>query len=117
MRTRLRFAVWLSLGIFIVAGSIVGYLYQRDLSRAHALAESGSEMIATACGPIEAAIIGNGPPLLLVHGAGGGFDQSLFFARTLSERGIRIIAPSRFGYLRTPLPADASPAAQADAHA
>ena len=25
-------------------------------------------------------------------------------------------APSRFGYLRTPLPSDASPAAQADAH-
>src|SRR6185503_12072375 len=29
----------------------------------------------------------------------------------------RVIAMSRFGYLRTPLPADASPAAQADAHA
>src|SRR5262249_35660184 len=29
----------------------------------------------------------------------------------------RVIAVSRFGYLRTPLRADASPAAQADAHA
>src|SRR5690606_29432661 len=28
----------------------------------------------------------------------------------------RLIAPSRFGYLRTPLPADDSPVAQADAH-
>lgn len=30
--------------------------------------------------------------------------------------GIRVIAMSRFGYLRTPMPADSSPAAQADAH-
>jgi pimeloyl-ACP methyl ester carboxylesterase len=33
------------------------------------------------------------------------------------ERGLRVIAMSRFGYLRTPLPADASVTAQADAHA
>jgi CubicO group peptidase (beta-lactamase class C family) len=31
--------------------------------------------------------------------------------------GFRIIAPSRIGYLRIPLPQDASPAAQADAYA
>ena len=30
--------------------------------------------------------------------------------------GVRVIAMSRFGYLRTPMPADASAAAQADAH-
>jgi pimeloyl-ACP methyl ester carboxylesterase len=33
------------------------------------------------------------------------------------ERGFRVIAMSRFGYLRTPLPADTSATAQADAHA
>jgi len=33
----------------------------------------------------------------------------------LAEGGFTVIAMSRFGYLRTPLPADASPAAQADA--
>jgi pimeloyl-ACP methyl ester carboxylesterase len=55
--------------------------------------------------------------MLMVHGAGGGFDQGLDFARTLLPAGYRVIAPSRFGYLRTPLPADASPTAQADADA
>ncbi len=54
-----------------------------------------------------------GPPLLMVHGSGGGFDQGLDFARTLVPDGYRVIVPSRFGYLRTPLPADASPMAQA----
>ncbi|MEP6969399.1 MAG: alpha/beta hydrolase [Betaproteobacteria bacterium] len=38
------------------------------------------------------------------------------FAGALASQGIRVIAMSRFGYLRTPMPADASAAAQADAH-
>jgi len=38
------------------------------------------------------------------------------FAAGLASRGILVIAMSRFGYLRTPMPADASAATQADAH-
>jgi pimeloyl-ACP methyl ester carboxylesterase len=38
------------------------------------------------------------------------------FAHPLTNHGVRVIAMSRFGYLRTPMPADASAAAQADAH-
>jgi pimeloyl-ACP methyl ester carboxylesterase len=57
------------------------------------------------------------PAVLVIHGAGSGFDQGLDLAQPLVRRGFRVIAMSRFGYLRTPLPADASPEAQADAHA
>jgi pimeloyl-ACP methyl ester carboxylesterase len=53
----------------------------------------------------------------VVHGAGGGYDQGLDFARHLVDGGFRVIAMSRFGYLRTPLPSDPSAVAQADAHA
>jgi pimeloyl-ACP methyl ester carboxylesterase len=74
-------------------------------------------MAQTSCGPIEYTVSGNGPPVLVVHGAGGGFDQGLDFGAPLVEQGFRVIAMSRFGYLKTPLPEDASPAAQADAHA
>ena len=73
-------------------------------------------MIATRCGPIEYQEAGTGVPLLAVHGSGGGYDQGMAFAGALAQRGIRVIAMSRFGYLRTPMPADASAAAQADAH-
>jgi pimeloyl-ACP methyl ester carboxylesterase len=76
-----------------------------------------SDIAQTPCGPIEYAVAGNGPPVLVVHGAGGGFDQGLAFGAPLVEHGFRIIAMSRFGYLNTPLPEDASAAAQADAHA
>jgi pimeloyl-ACP methyl ester carboxylesterase len=66
--------------------------------------------------PIEYGEQGVGIPLLSIHGAGGGFDQGLANAAELAGDGFRIIAPSRFGYLRTPVPQDVSPAAQADAH-
>jgi 2-hydroxy-6-oxonona-2,4-dienedioate hydrolase len=54
---------------------------------------------------------------LISHGAGGGFDQGLELGRPLAEGGFKVIAPSRFGYLRSPPAADPSAAAQADAYA
>jgi 2-hydroxy-6-oxonona-2,4-dienedioate hydrolase len=100
-----------------VAGSMVWRTYDADLTRAHAQSTAGATVLATACGPIEYAVAGSGRPLLLIHGAGGGFDQSLLFGRRLLQSGVRIVAPSRFGYLGTPVPADTSAEAQADAHA
>lgn len=91
--------------------------YRRDLRRARERISRGSAVVETPCGPIEYAAAGEGPPVLVVHGAGGGFDQALYLAEPLVRSGFRVLAVSRFGYLRTPLPADASAAAQADAHA
>lgn len=91
--------------------------YRADLARARQrLAAYGSHMAQTACGPIEYASTGEGIPVLELHGIFGGFDQGFLVAEPLLGDGFRIIAPSRFGYLGTPLPADATPAGQADAH-
>jgi 2-hydroxy-6-oxonona-2,4-dienedioate hydrolase len=116
-RNRIRTIAWVVVGAIVVALSVTTTFYQRDIQQARERVASGSQMAQTPCGPIEYAVVGDGPPVLVVHGAGGGFDQGLDIARPLTERGFRVIAVSRFGYLRTPLPADASPAAQADAHA
>ena len=105
------------LGAVVAGLGVVTYFYQRDIQQARDRIASGSQIAQTPCGPIEYAVLGDGPPLLVVHGAGGGFDQGLDFGKPLAELGFRVIAMSRFGYLRTPLPADATPAAQADAHA
>jgi pimeloyl-ACP methyl ester carboxylesterase len=91
--------------------------YRRDLRRARERISGRSKIVDTRCGPIEYAMSGVGPPVLVVHGAGGGFDQGLDLAEPLVHSGFRAVAMSRFGYLRTPLPADSSAAAQADAHA
>ena len=104
--------------ILVLAFAMLIYVgYRRDLDRALFRVSSGSHVINTPCGLIEYADVGKGSPVLVIHGAGGGFDQGLEIAQPLIDRGFRVIAVSRFGYLRTPLPADASPKAQADAHA
>ena len=92
-------------------------LYRRDIDPAYERISTGSQIAMSRCGPIEYALKGEGPPVLVVHGAGGGFDQGLELADSVARAGFRVIAMSRFGYLRTPLPADASAPAQADAHA
>lgn len=104
---------------FLVAGLMVLVFtrYQRDIRQARERISVGSQIAQTPCGPIEYAVAGEGPPVLVVHGAGGGYDQGLEFSEGLAQSGFRVIAMSRFGYLRTPMPADASAAAQADAHA
>jgi len=106
-------------GVALVAAVFgLGYAaYIRDLEHARQRVATGSRVAQPACGPVEYAEIGNGPAVLLVHGAGGGFDQLLGLAAELARGGFRVVSMSRFGYLRTPLPADASPQAQADAHA
>lgn len=43
-----------------------------------------------------------------MQGSGGGFDQGMAFAAPLIAQGIRVVAMSRFGYLRTPMPANGS---------
>lgn len=102
--------------LLAIAALLIWFRFDNDLAIAGARATHGSVLIATRCGPIEYQEAGQGMPLLVVHGSGGGHDQGMAFARALAEHGIRVIAMSRFGYLRTPMPADASPAAQADAH-
>jgi pimeloyl-ACP methyl ester carboxylesterase len=98
------------------AAALTWSAYRKDIQAARQRIASGGRVIASAYGPIEFATSGDGPPVLVIHGAGGGFDQGLDLGRAFLGSGHRLIAPSRFGYLGTPLPEDASPQAQADAH-
>jgi len=98
------------------AGVVAYARYRREMRAIRAAIDSGSTIAETTAGPIEYAESGDGEPMLIIHGAGGGYDQGLLIGRDIGE-GNRVIAPSRFGYLKTPVPADSSPAAQADSHA
>jgi 2-hydroxy-6-oxonona-2,4-dienedioate hydrolase len=77
---------------------------------------TGSKLINTTHGIIEYADEGEGYPVLVSHGGLMGYDQIESVSQMLGT-GFRVIAPSRFGYLRTPLPQNASVTAQADAYA
>jgi len=104
---------------FIAAGAAGAaiWAYKHELARARDAARRGGPVVETAAGAIEYAEKGAGVPLLSIHGAGGGYDQGLANAAELLGDGFRVIAPSRFGYLRTLVPHNVSPAAQAEAHA
>ncbi len=78
---------------------------------------SGSKLISTPHGLQEYADVGKGYPVLVSHGGLMGYDQVESVRQMLGNEGFRLIAPSRFGYLRTPLPSNASVIAQADAFA
>ena len=119
MRIATRRGVLALLALALVLGGVALLLWWRfdsDIQRARAHAAQGSVLLPTRCGAIEYQEAGAGVPLLAVHGSGGGHDQGMAFAGALAGQGVRVIAMSRFGYLRTPMPADASAAAQADAH-
>jgi 2-hydroxy-6-oxonona-2,4-dienedioate hydrolase len=89
--------------------------YHRDIHEAELRISGRSFVIQTASGRLEYAVSGRGPAVLMIHGTGGGFDQGLTFTEGLVRRGYRVIAPSRFGYLRSDYPEDPSSERQADA--
>lgn len=107
---------WFRWVMLLSAAALAGVAlwYLSDLRRAKArVAEA--RVAETPFGPVEYSLRGEGPRALVIHGAGGGHDQGQLIARHLGGAGIAWLAVSRFGYLGSPLPDDASTAAQADA--
>jgi 2-hydroxy-6-oxonona-2,4-dienedioate hydrolase len=115
--SRLRVIFLVASAAVFAAGSLVFSYYIDEISDARSNAGNGGRMVNTTAGPIEYASKGAGTPLISIHGAGGGYDQGLANAAELIGDGFRVISPSRFGYLGTPIPPDTAPSAQADAHA
>jgi pimeloyl-ACP methyl ester carboxylesterase len=80
------------------------------------LAAETRHVVSTPWGAVEYAERGSGTPVLVIHGIYHHCVGGL-----LSVRGLfpdrRVIAPSRFGYLGSSMPPNATPAAQADAFA
>jgi pimeloyl-ACP methyl ester carboxylesterase len=87
--------------------------YHREMRAAKARLVAGSRILNTPHGEIEYAVRGEGIPALALHGAGGGYDQGLWLGNLVLGDGYKFIAISRYGYLRTPVPKNASIRAQA----
>ena len=72
---------WLVTGAVAVAVVVVTALvyarFRRDIRAAQArLQGEGSQVVKTDCGPIEYATLGEGDPVLVVHGIFGGFTRA-----------------------------------------
>jgi pimeloyl-ACP methyl ester carboxylesterase len=102
--------------IVMVIVLLVNISYRNEIRKAYERIAIGSKMIHTKYGPIQYAEFGEGAPMLIVHGAGGGYDQGEYFAKLIGGN-YRWIAPSRFGFLGSPVPDGVSSSLQADAYA
>lgn len=102
--------------VIAIPSGLIYRQYRQDMTTAYQRVASGGKIMETACGPIQYTEFGEGPPMLLVHGAGGGYDQGLYFARFIGGP-YRWLAPSRFGFLGSPVPVGANSVSQADAYA
>ena len=114
MRSR-RFFL-LTIFVLLLFGAALTYAaFRNDMSEASARLEAYAAIqVETPLGQVETVDIGDGFPVLSIHGTGGGYDQGFEMASGLSEVGYRVIAPSRFGYLGAPVPDRTDAAAQAD---
>lgn len=120
VKTGLRPAKRLLLAVLsaaVAAAALIYAMYARDMRQINARIAAQSTTIETRHGTIEFASWGTGPAVLVVHGAGGGYDQGRLIPQAFAEGDYRWISVSRFGYLRSSLPKDASTAAQAEAFA
>jgi pimeloyl-ACP methyl ester carboxylesterase len=103
--------------ILVISSALIYVRYSGDMRAAEARVTAGRRSVKTPCGLIEYGEQGEGFPALVIHGAGGGYDQGLLIGELLLGQDYRIISPSRFGYLGAETPADSSIEAQADAYA
>ncbi len=90
--------------------------YRQEIQSARKRLQAESRLYTTSAGVVEAALTGQGRAILISHGSGGGYDMGLWLAQLIGGQ-FQYIAPSRFGYLRSPVPPGSSPEAQADTYA
>ena len=106
-------SVIILVGIVVVLVALTYPQYNREMSVAQGNLIAGSEIFKTDRGDIEYTETGEGIPVLFLHGAGGGYDQGLWGGKVYLGDGYKFISVSRYGYLRSPIPANASIKTQA----
>ncbi len=94
--------------------ALIAIAAERAVTERKASLASVSQQVETRHGTLQYAAWGAGPPVIVLHGAGGGFDQGRLLAQAVGGKGLRWIAISRFGYLGSDLPEDTSTRAQAE---
>lgn len=98
----------------LICGLLLAWAESWKADTIAALAD-GAEVVETKLGRQQYVAREEGHPVLVVHGACGGYDQALAIAGALPWDGVQVIAPSRPGYLGTPLSSTLLPEQQADA--
>jgi 2-hydroxy-6-oxonona-2,4-dienedioate hydrolase len=94
--------------VVMAAAGLAGAFIGGDLWLSYRRIGRGSRVVASPLGDLEYRRGGAGPAVLVIHGSGGGCDQGELIAEAVLGDGFDWIAPSRFGYLRSALPPEAT---------
>ena len=98
------------LGASVAVGLQIYLRYQSDMRRAYAdIEESANETVETSIGTVEYCTQRDGAPVLVSHGIVGGSDQTIQTGESLLETDVHLVGVSRFGYLGSELPDEATP--------
>lgn len=89
---------WIAIGLLAII-VLVAAAYFWDMNHAYARVRGKSVVIPSPYGDIEYTEGGSGPPVLVIHGSGGGYDQGELMVQAVLGDQFHWIAPSRFGYL------------------
>ena len=103
----------------LTALAVVLVLFWQDVRAARGrLAAIPTSIYRSKYGDIQYRVVGTGPAVLISHGITGGVDQAEYLVtrfRNLDER-YRFVYLSRFGYLKSSPPQNATPRLQAAAY-
>lgn len=101
-------------GVVLFTAILITYpRFRKQMNAAKERIHSQSLILDTKFGLMEYAVQGAGKPVLLIHGAGGGFDQGLWLGQVCLKEDFMFIAPSKFGYLNSQVPKEFSAKHQA----
>ncbi len=92
-------AATVSVAAVTAAGAVAAY--RLDMARAYGGIRGRSMVVPSPYGDVEYTEGGSGPPVLVIHGSGGGYDQGELLVHAVLGDQFHWITPSRFGYLRS----------------
>jgi len=108
------YAVIIILSAVIITFLLTYPLFNEKMNKVKNDIKEQSEIIETKYGKMEYAVRGKGEAVLLIHGAGGGFDQGLWLGEISLKDEYLFIAPSKFGYINSDIPDQYSSELQAE---
>lgn len=85
----------------VASVALIGAVYRTDVRAARERVRGKSTVVRSPYGDIEYTEDSERPPVLVIHGSAGGYDQGELIVQIVLDDRFHWITPSRFGYLQS----------------
>ena len=114
MISQITIFIWIGVLILVGVFQIAFLSFRNDLQQnIRRLKNIQSNVFISKYGDIEYILVGEGQTVLISHGITGGVDQGIWISNSCVGKGYRFLYISRFGYLKSSMPKEASAKRQA----